>query len=96
MTLKEYKNQKNPVYMPKVMLEDSEVELTYTHKFKGEKIQMIHVKGFNYDYVLRDNKPFLYVIDEDGVTFKQTCFHLKSRMTSQNKQILKSYKNKTR
>lgn len=75
MTLKEYKNQKDPVRMPTVCLQKGEYTLGHkiAPRFRDSR-QSVWVKGFPSEYCMVNDYPRLYTTDRDGNPKERSVF----------------------
>lgn len=77
MTLAEYKNQVNPVFMPDVVLEESEIKRhgRFTDRH-NEEYESIYINGYDYNYELAIKTGIIWSTQSNGRR-KPTCFRLK-------------------
>jgi hypothetical protein len=84
MTLTEYLNQEDAVYMPRVLLEESEYELLM--RTEDEKYFYLHVRvpSVNFKYIVQYFKTHtephwkrLYTTNQDWEILKNSCFFIK-------------------
>lgn len=85
MTLTEYLNQADPVHMPFVMLEQTEIKVWQVipriKKALVEVPKLYEAYGVNAQYIIEEGDPALWVMDNDGNPRARSCFRLKDSNT---------------
>lgn len=78
MTLTEYLNQKDPVRMPDVLLQEGEYIKGVTIQIPGAYIlTQVFINGIDHEYVERSDRAHLYTTDGDGNPKSPSCFRIK-------------------
>lgn len=72
MTFTEYLNQPDPVYMPNVIITESDCDTVFTN-VKGDISISLTINGKLYYYVT-DTYNRLWTIDSDGNKKSRSCF----------------------
>lgn len=85
MTLTEYKNQKNPVRFPNVILRPGEYRTGMTTKLGDETFTQVWIDGFPSEYCLKGGKSHLYTTDSDGNPQSISCFTIEENEESNSK-----------
>jgi hypothetical protein len=77
MTLTKYLNQKDPVRMPDVLLQEGEYIKGTTIQIPGSySLTQVFIKGIDHEYVLRSDRAHLYTTDSDGNPKSVSCFRI--------------------
>ena len=76
MTLTEYLNQKDPIKMPEVILQDGEYEIWNTAGKAPNRFTHITIPAVNASYVVNEGETQLFTQDKFGYPSKRSCFHL--------------------
>jgi hypothetical protein len=80
MTLHEYLNQADPVWSPRVLLEENELNVLSTARVAGEERSLVTIRSEDpllrsAHYLLIRNR--LWAMDRDGNPRARSVFHLK-------------------
>ena len=78
MTLTEYCQQRDPVRMPDVLLQEGEYKVLITLNLAGKMhLRAIHVIMFNHEYAEKnDGTGILWTTDDHGNPKSRSCFRI--------------------
>ena len=80
MTISEYLNQKDHVYMPYVVLKKGDYKIGYKKEDRTtiphEIHQKVFVNGLDAEYCLINGRGALHTVDRDGNPVDVSCYHI--------------------
>ena len=74
MTFQQYINQENPTRQHNVEVQFSDCKAIFKNALPGEHLITLEIFGEELTYLLTDDSPYLYTMDEKGNKESSSCF----------------------